>query len=113
MDHSREMLKRGLADLEAGNYQDALDTLLPHAEGGVPEAQAAVGLIYQLGLGVDRNIKSAVTWLEQAANQGNGAAAHNLGTLYLTCEPDLPVDADKSRYWYEKAKHLGFIVGTQ
>jgi len=86
--------------------------LLPLAKSGNPLAQARVGFAYQLGLGWQkRDIRNAIKWLVAAANQDVGEAAHNLGALYLTCEPDLPVDREKSRFWYKKAELLGFIVG--
>ena len=69
-------------------------------------------MMYQLGLGLEREVGKAIEWLQAAADKGNGNAAHNLGTLYLTCEPDIPSNMNKSEYWYKKAKELGFIAGT-
>lgn len=96
--------------LEKGRYEDAFAMLLPYAEQGDIRAQASVGFLYQTGLGVKRDIATAIKWLEEAAKQGSGEAAHNMGTLYLTCEPDLLVDKTKSRYWFERAKEMGFVV---
>jgi hypothetical protein len=108
-----DTLENGLKLFAQENYSEAMKILLPAAESGNPLAQSKVGLAYQLGLTGPRNLKNAIKWLTMAADQGFGDAAHNLGTLYLTCEPDMSVDREKSRQWYEKAKTLGFIVGTE
>lgn len=105
-------LEEGLALFDAENYYKAMKILLPLAESGNSLAQARVGFAYQLGLGErKRDVRNAIKWLVTAANQGVGEAAHNLGTLYLTCEPDLPIDKEKSRFWYKRAELLGFVVG--
>ena len=79
---SSEVIRWGLSQLNEENYPKAFNTLLPCAETGDVESMAAIGLMYQLGLGVDRNIKKAVLYLQKAAEEGSGPAAHNLGTLY-------------------------------
>ena len=43
-----------------------------------------------------------------AAEAGNGHAAHNLGTLYATGGPGVPVDREKSVFWFERALESGF-----
>ena len=100
----------GLDLLSQDRNEEAFAILRPHAERGDMRAQAAIGLLYQTGMGVKRDVAAAIQWLEAAAKQNSGEAAHNLGTLYLTCEPDLPSDKTKSRYWFRKAKELGFVV---
>ena len=102
-------LDKGIEMIEQSKYAEAFCLLLPIAKSGNSEAQAKIGMFYQLGLGVERNLTEAIYWLEKAAKQGNGEAAHNLGTLFLTCESDR-ADAKKSKEWYQKAKALGFIV---
>lgn len=112
MENTEEIVELGLAFLEKDDYENAFNTLLPCAKKGNAEAQANVGLMYHLGLGVQRDIAEAVTWLAAAADQGIGKAAHNLGTLYLTCEPDMENDGEKSKEWFQKAEELGFRPGT-
>lgn len=106
-------IEDALALLSKDRYEEAFAALLPHAERGDMRAQAAVGFLFQTGLGVKRNVAAAIKWLEAAALQGSGEAAHNIATLYLTCEPDLPADKAKSRYWYNRARELGFVVADR
>jgi TPR repeat protein len=96
--------------LDEGKYPGAFQYLLTCAEAGNAEAQASVGFLYYMGLGVDRDLQGAIGWLTKAVAQGRGEAAHNLATLYLTCEPELPNNQEESRRLYLKAKELGFIV---
>ena len=42
------------------------------------------------------------------AGQGNGRAAHNLGTLYVTGAPGANPDASKSQLWFSRALESGF-----
>ena len=109
---SNNNIENGLVLFEQEKYTEALDLLLPCAEEGDSKSQAVVGFIYMFGFQIERNINGAIKWLTMAANAGIGEAAHNLGTLYLTCEPEMPADKEKSSYWYNKAKELGFMVAT-
>jgi len=99
-------LKKGIELIEQGKYEEAFCLLLPIAKRGNSEAQAKVGVLYQLELGVDRNLTEAIFWLEKAARQGNGEAAHNLGTLFLTCESDM-ADAKKVKSGIRRPRPLG------
>ena len=89
------------------NYDDSLELIKKYANIGDKGAQLRFGIAYQFGLGIDRDIFQAKDFFERSAEQGCGSAAHNLGTLYF--EQEL-LDPIKSKYWYKKAKDLGFVV---
>ncbi len=79
------------ADLEAGkrayeqhDYATAFKELRPLAEQGNAEAQALLGLMYNLGRGVPLDSSQALKWYKAAAEQGNPAGQCLLGTLYLS-----------------------------
>lgn len=88
-------------------YDLSIGVIKEYAAKGDKEAETCLGFAYQLGLGVTRDINKAADLLESAAKKGSGSAAHNLGTLYL--EPALQ-NSEKSKYWYNQAKSLGFTV---
>lgn len=111
-DNLQNQLQAGKKALNAELYAVAIGNLLPCAEAGNAEAQANVGFLYFMGLGVERDLKEAVKWLRQAMAQGRGDAAHNLATLYLTCEPELPRQSAEARNLYLKAYKLGFAVAS-
>lgn len=108
-----EDLEMALKLLEAEDYESSFRLLLPLAHKDMVRAQESVGLMYQIGLGVDRNVDEAFRWLQRAANAGSGVAAHNLGTLYQTCEPERPIDKGQSEHWFERARNLGFNPGDE
>jgi hypothetical protein len=64
---------------------DAAQSLARHqqaAEQGDPEAQVQLGLLYEQGQGVERNLDEASRWFQLAAEQGYAPAQANLGDLY-------------------------------
>lgn len=99
--------KEALAAFDAMQYEHALNLMLPLAEDGDAELMCNVGTIYQLGLGVPRDLEKAVSWLERSASLGNALSAHNLGTLYMTCLPDWPLNPELSEKWRGISKKLG------
>lgn len=106
-------LEIGLALIDSGHYLDASNLLMPYAENGNTVAQAKLGILYHLGLGVERDIAIAIKFLQNAAEHGNGEAAHNLGSLYLSCEPEMPVNKELSKSWFQRAKELNFVVADE
>ncbi|MBI1870116.1 MAG: sel1 repeat family protein [Chlamydiae bacterium] len=94
------------------DYVKALRIVRPLAEAENAKAQGYLGFMYQLGLGVNRNGLEAIKWLQKAADQGDGSAAHNLGTIYLGGMPGIPVDQDLAKKWYRKARDLGFVTAN-
>ncbi|MCK5374531.1 MAG: SEL1-like repeat protein, partial [Alphaproteobacteria bacterium] len=74
---------------------------------GVPEAQHDLGAIYIAGRGnIRQNLKRAVFWFTEAANNGVANAKYNLGVLYhqgLGVSEDL----DKAISLYEAASEMG------
>jgi TPR repeat protein len=48
---------------------------------GNSDAQTTVALLYQCGLGVNRDVLEAERWLLMAAERGNPVAWNNLGSL--------------------------------
>ena len=43
--------------------------------------------------------------IKNVANHESGEVAPNFGTLYLTCKPDIPIDKEKSIYWFNEVKN--------
>jgi TPR repeat protein len=72
----------GLAAYQKRDYDAALKEWQPLADGGSPDAQFNVALLYEAGQGVPRNYEEAAKWFARAANQGHVRAQHNLGAMY-------------------------------
>lgn len=85
----------------------AIKSIEDKAFEGVPEAQHDLAALYTAGqAGVAQNYERAAYWFKQAAQQGIGNAAYNLGVLYhqgLGQEQD----TGKAMDWYARAAQLG------
>jgi TPR repeat protein len=67
---------------EKYDYDTVFKILMPAAKRGEPWAQLRVGLAYELGSGVTKDILTAIKWYEKAAAQetdGNWANGHLVG----------------------------------
>ena len=64
------------------------------------------GGLFYFGVGVDRNLANAISWLEPAAEQGVGPAAFLCGMAYLEAPPGLR-DRTAARKWLVQAMKLG------
>lgn len=57
-----------------------------------------LGILYNEGLGVEKNENTAFELIKKAANAGNSTAAYNLGRFYMIgtgCD----IDFEKAKYW--------------
>ncbi len=73
---------QGLDALDRGDYGVALREFRPLAEGGNARAEYRLGTMLAKGLGVPRDYKQSVQWLNKAAMRGNAHAQNDLGVLY-------------------------------
>ena len=68
------------------------------ARQGMPEAQMALGMDYELGQGVPRNRRTAIFWLNEAAKQGDGRAQWIAGWLSHPGTPQFANETQLGRY---------------
>jgi TPR repeat protein len=69
---------------ERQDYPRALSVIRPAADRGLPWAQLRLGVAYELGVGVARDIGEALAWYRKAARQtgeGGWAEGHRLGAM--------------------------------
>jgi TPR repeat protein len=95
---------------ERQDYELVLKLALPAAMDGNSDAQTTVALLYQCGLGVNRDVLEAERWLLMAAERDNPVAWNNLGSLYASKVPELRHRWDAAQECYERAKQLGLKV---
>ena len=101
-------LKAGLNAFQVKDYGKALELLKPIADEGAAEAQCIIGNMYQLGLGLERNILKAVKWYKKSAEKGYGVASNNLGEILRVGEKDgMNPPRQSSVFFHEAARpHL-------
>ena len=85
--------QKGLDAAQKGDFATALREWKPLAEKkgllsftyskkDIMNAQYNLGVMYDKGLGVPQNDKTAVKWYRLAAEQGHATAQYNLGVMY-------------------------------
>lgn len=77
------------------------------AQKGDPQAAYYLGMMYQNGMAVARDIKTAAHWLQFAASRQSPAAMYALAKLYLAGD-GVKRDDQAARRWIEKAADLEY-----
>ncbi|CAG8434545.1 6970_t:CDS:2 [Ambispora gerdemannii] len=65
-------------------------------------AQRGLAICYSEGIGVEKDVKHALTWLTKPANQGDGFASAQIGWSYLK-GIGIVIDARNAVYWFLKS----------
>ncbi len=102
-----QQLKEASDAISNDEFEKALSIICPLADREIPGALSLLGVMYQLGLGVEVNGVKAVKLLTRAVELGDGVAAHNLGTVYAMGLPGVEQDFQLSKFFYRKAKEMG------
>ena len=85
-------------------YSESLERL---AAGGNAVAQNNLGIVYQQGSGVGRDLEKAAYWFQKGAENGSAPAMSNLGTAYLKGQGvERNLDADPSESFSDKEVNL-------
>jgi predicted aspartyl protease len=93
--------------VRAGDIR-ALEQLRTLAGKGDAIAQFNLGVIYQGGDGVPKDVEVAAQWYRKAAEQGYADAQYNLGWMYDAGE-GMPRNASVAAKWYRKAAEQGNV----
>jgi len=89
-----------------GDYKAAFEEWLPLAELGDAEAQYNLGVMYDQGASVDRDLDKAASWYRKAAEQGFLDAQTNLGMMYYRGE-GVSSDSTEAARWLRLAADKG------
>lgn len=86
--------------MEAGRYEEARQALWPAARSGNAEAEELIGVMYALGLGVEKDQVRAFEWYLRAAMKGHPGAQSGVG-WYYEVGIGLPApDLVRAHVWY-------------
>lgn len=96
------------AAFAAGDYAKALQETRPLAESGDARGEYAMGVLYENGYGVTKDLKLAAAWYLKAAQQGNTDAQYNLGAMYEH-GVGMAVNYPEAARWYRPAAEMGDI----
>jgi len=92
-----------------GDYATAKQIWLEAAKAGDPEAMNNLGILYDKGLGVDRDIETAARLYERAADLGFPNAQFNLANLYYN-GVGIKRDYATAARWYTAAARGGHAL---
>ena len=92
-----------------GDYEAAFVEFKRVAETGNATAQFALGIMYENGEAVTRDVREAVRWYRKAALGGNALAQSKLGEAYREGR-GVAQDNTAAAHWYRKAAEQGDVT---
>ena len=100
---SRNEAKLALAKAEIlQSYSKAATWFRLSAKQGDSEAQYRLGMMYEQGDGVEKDLEKAVKLYRFAADQGHAMAQVNLGWMYINGH-GVEEDLDEAAKWYRRS----------
>ena len=86
--------------MEAGAYEAAYDALWPAARSGNADAEELIGVMYALGLGVERDDERAFEWYLRSSMKGHPGAQSGVGWYYEVGRGMPAPDLVRAYMWY-------------
>jgi len=86
--------------MDAGRFEEAMEELIPAAISGNAEAEELIGVMYALGLGVERDDQRAFEWYLRAAMKGHAGAQSGVGWYYEVGRGMPAPDLVRAYMWY-------------
>ena len=81
------------------------------ANQGNVKAQYKLALMYELGMGIEKNLSQAFAWYQKSADQDYAKAQYNLGIFYALAK-GVDKDIIQSKHWIRKANENGYSGGS-
>ncbi|MCL6285209.1 sel1 repeat family protein [Ruegeria sp. 2012CJ41-6] len=86
--------------MEAGQFDAAYDALWPAARSGNADAEELIGVMYAMGLGVERDDARAFDWYLRASMKGHPGAQSGIGWYYEVGRGLPSPDLTRAYLWY-------------
>ena len=86
--------------MEAGRFEEAMTAFLPAARSGNADAEELIGVMYALGLGVERDDVRAFEWYLRSAMKGHPGAQSGVGWYYEVGRGMPAPDLVRAYMWY-------------
>lgn len=95
---------------EICDYQKAYEYSTLAAEADALDGYLTLGMLYQHGWGVDKNIELAIENYKMAAAQGDETAMNQIGFIYMNGE-GIEENPKQAFYWFNESAQKGYVVG--
>lgn len=86
--------------MEAGEFEKAYEEFWPAARSGNADAEELIGVMYALGLGVERDDERAFEWYLRSAMKGHPGAQSGVGWYYEVGRGMPAIDLTRAYMWY-------------
>ncbi len=86
--------------MEEGRFAEAMEAFLPAARSGNADAEELIGVMYALGLGVERDDERAFEWYLRSAMKGHPGAQSGVGWYYEVGRGMPAPDLTRAYMWY-------------
>ncbi|MEM6385303.1 MAG: tetratricopeptide repeat protein [Pseudomonadota bacterium] len=86
--------------MEQGHFEEAREALLPAARSGNADAEELIGVMYALGLGVERDPERAFEWYLRSSMKGHPGAQSGVGWYYEVGLGMTAPDLVRAYMWY-------------
>ena len=86
--------------MEANNFEEAMFQLIPAARSGNADAEELIGVMYAMGLGVERDDIRAFEWYLRSAMKGHPGAQSGVGWYYEIGRGMPAPDLIRAYMWY-------------
>ena len=95
--------------IKGKDFKGAHRRLKEAADKGHAKAQTLLGMLYENGVGVEKDTEKAISYYRKAANSGLPEAESRLGHLLLNTEKESEVVSLETATWLKKAARDGQI----
>ena len=86
--------------MEAGDFKEAYTLLEPAARSGNADAEELIGVMYAMGLGVERDVQRAFEWYLRSSLKGHPGAQSGIGWYYEIGRGMPAPDLVRAYMWY-------------
>jgi len=86
--------------MDANKFEEAMQALLPAARSGNADAEELIGVMYAMGLGVERDDERAFEWYLRSSLKGHPGAQSGIGWYYEVGRGMPAPDLVRAYMWY-------------
>lgn len=86
--------------MESNKFEEAYEELYPFAQAGNADAEELIGIMYAMGLGVERDDVRAFEWYLRSSLKGHPGAQSGLGWYYEVGRGVNGIDLVRAYLWY-------------